>query len=92
MSGGSYNYSYARIEDTYCGRMYDAELDAMMTDLVDVLHDLEWWQSGDYGEESYRKSAKKFKDKWFNRSRKDRLTEIVEQKCDALKEELLKII
>ena len=57
---------YAEIESMYCGKMYDAEMDDMMADLVDVLHDLEWWRSSDYGEDDYRKSVKVFKDKWVN--------------------------
>lgn len=65
MSGGSYNYMYWRIEETYVGEMQDADLDEMMKDLCGVLHDLEWYESGDYNEEDYRKSAKAFKQKWL---------------------------
>ena len=65
MSGGSYNYEYSRVEDQYVEMMYDDELNDMMEDLVKVLHDLEWWQSGDYSEDDYRESVKQFKDKWF---------------------------
>ena len=64
MSGGSYNYEYSRVKDEYCERMFDDELNDMMEDLVKVLHDLEWWQSGDCGEDDYRESVKQFKDKW----------------------------
>ena len=65
MSGGSFDYEYNRIEDLYVGEMQDADLDEMMKDLCDLLHDLEWWQSCDYSEEDYRKSAKAFKQKWL---------------------------
>ena len=65
MSGGSFDYEYSRIEDLYVGEMQDADLDEMMKDLCVVLHDLEWWQSLDTSEESYRKSAKAFKQKWL---------------------------
>jgi hypothetical protein len=67
MSGGSYDYEYQRIDETYIGRMYDDELDDMMKDLVELLHDLEWWKSCDTSEESYRKSVIKFKNKWFGK-------------------------
>jgi len=92
MSGGSYNYRYYTIEEEYVGRMYDAELDAMMEDLCNLLHDLEWWQSGDYGEERYRETVKAFKEKWFNEDRKERLEQIIEEKCSKLKEELMNCI
>ena len=65
MSGGAFDYMYGRIEETYVGEMQDADLDEMMKDLCVVLHDLEWWQSCDISEESYRKSAKAFKQKWL---------------------------
>lgn len=41
MSGGSYNYIFTNIEYDLVGRMYDTELNEMMKDLVEVLHDLE---------------------------------------------------
>lgn len=65
MSGGSFDYEYSKIEDLYVGEMQDADLDEMMKDLCKVLHDLEWWQSCDYSEEDYRKSANAFKRKWL---------------------------
>lgn len=92
MSGGSYNYTCWRVEEEYVGRMYDAEMDDMMKDLSDVLHDLEWWQSYDISEEDYRKTLRRFKEKWLGGSRDDRLKEIVEKKCSALKAELLEVI
>lgn len=92
MSGGSYNYLCFQIENEYVGAMYDAELDEMMKDLSSLLHDLEWWQSGDYGEESYRKTVKEFKAKWLSADRSNRLKAIINRKCDELKEELAKMI
>ena len=50
MSGGSYNYMYSRIEDEYAGKMHDSQLNEMMVDLCELLHDLEWWQSCDCSE------------------------------------------
>lgn len=91
MSGGSYNYAYATVRDEYCGQMHDKELDSMITDLIEVLHDLEWWQSADTSEAKYRKSCKDFKAKWFG-SRDERLKEIVAASCDDLKAELIMLI
>lgn len=92
MSGGSYGYKCYDIENEYVGRMEDAELDEMMEDLVKVLHDLEWYVSGDYGEESYRHTVKEFKEKWFSGNREERIKGIIEQKCEKLKTELIKMI
>lgn len=92
MSGGSYGYICYRIEELCVGKMYDAELDEMMNDIANMLHDLEWWQSGDFGEEKYRKSAKEFKQKWFTADRSERLQTIINKKCDELKKELAKML
>lgn len=65
MSGGSYDYLYSRVDDTYCGKMFDPAMDELMADLVDVLHDLEWWRSNDTAEEDYRDTVATFKAKWM---------------------------
>lgn len=65
MSGGSFNYFYSKMLDEVGESMHDAEMNAMINDLSKVLHDLEWWQSDDISENDYRKSVRKFKNKWF---------------------------
>lgn len=66
-SGGSYNYLYSLIEYTYVGYMKDKELDEMMEDLCNLLHDLEWCDSADIDDEDYFESVKKFKNKWLKK-------------------------
>lgn len=89
MSGGSYNYMYRRINDEYVDRMFDSQLNSMMKDLVDVLHDLEWWQSCDSSEERYRDTVRKFKKKWFKQTKID-VQKQIESKLEQTKDELLK--
>ena len=92
MSGGSYNYQYSQVDEEYVGHMYDKELDDMMKDLVDVLHDLEWWQSDDHSEEQYRKTVREFKVKWFNTDRNERLTKYIDEAMEKLAVELHEMI
>jgi hypothetical protein len=92
MSGGSYNYEFKRVNEEYVGNMYDKELDRMMEDLVEVLHDLEWWKSCDKSEECYRDTVKKFKEKWLKGNRCERLKEIVDEEIELLKQDLYKLI
>lgn len=66
MSGGSFNYKYTDIRYTYQGYMRDEELEELLQDFCDLLHDLEWWVSADYSEDDYRKSVTEFKKKWLN--------------------------
>jgi len=65
MSGGSFNYMYNTFESTYSGEMSDSELEELIHDLAEVLHDLEWWQSLDISESKYRETVKNFKEKWL---------------------------
>ena len=92
MSGGSYSYEFYRVEDEYVGAMYDEELNEMMKDLVEVLHDVEWWQSSDIGEDDYRKTVKAFKDKWFNADRGERLKPIIDRRINEVRTELINMI
>ena len=79
MSGGHFDYLYYRIEETYKGEMEDVELNEMIVDLCELLHDLEWWQSADYGEETYRETVKKFKSKWFGKTEEERLGRLIDK-------------
>lgn len=89
MSGGSYCYMFNRIEEEYVGRMFDSQLNSMMKDLVEVLHDLEWWQSCDTGEDTYRRTVTEFKKKWFKQTKID-VQKQIESKFEQTKDELLK--
>lgn len=89
-SGGSYDYTYEQL-DIYVNNVYDEELDFMIQDLKEVLHDLEWWKSGDTCEEDYRQTLNNFKNKWFGK-RDERLKQIITTRCEELEEHLLKVI
>ena len=88
MSGGSFNYGYTKIEYDYVGYMQDREMDDLMKDVAEVMHDLEWWQSGDIGEEDYRETIKKFKQKWFKQSNNKRIKKYINDELNQLKENL----
>ena len=91
MSGGHFNYGFYHL-DEYLGHMGDEELNELLEDFKDLLHDLEWYESGDYSVETYRKSVKKFKDKWFKADRSERLERIIGVKVEELKTTLMDMI
>lgn len=93
MSGGSHNYIYNKLSVECEGEMHDAEMDDLIKDLCEVLHDLEWWQSGDYSEDQYRETVSEFKKKWFKSDRTSRLIKsyIIDQ-LDAVKSQLISLI
>lgn len=92
MSGGSYNYIYSRLQDECENRMYDAEMNDLIKDLCVVLHDLEWWQSGDTCEETYVESLQKFKQKWFKGNRQEQLKCYIDEQVGIVRSQLYNLI
>lgn len=92
MSGGSYGYIYSRLEEECLGRMYDEEMNDLIRDLCDVLHDLEWWQSSDSSEERYRNTLAKFKAKWFRGDRQERLKGYIDEQISIMRSQLYSLI
>lgn len=92
MSGGSHNYICYTIENELGGRMRDPELNELIHDICGLAHDLEWEDSGDYGEGAYQETVRKFKKKWFGGCREDRLRRYIDEQVSVTRDELLKMI
>ena len=92
MSGGSYNYTCYTFQNEYEGCMYDEEMNDLVKDLFQVLHDLEWWQSADISEKTYRETLKNLKEKWFKQNRSDRLKNYINEKINKTRKELYNLI
>ncbi|MBP5411319.1 MAG: hypothetical protein J6Y26_05385 [Lachnospiraceae bacterium] len=92
MSGGSRGYIGGRIEDELCGQMYDAELNDLMADIAKLAHDVEWLDSGDYGQDTYKKSVAEFKKKWFKQPRTERLRGYVDEAITKLRTEMYALL
>lgn len=58
--------------------MHDRELSELMADVMCLLHGLEWFDSSDIGEETYKECVNKFKAKWMHRTENDRLNSYLE--------------
>lgn len=91
MSGGSMDYLCYRVEEV-ADQMGDRELIELIKDVAELLHDREWYLSGDYGDETWEKCAQKFKRKWFEQPRKDRLKALIEQTFNEAKRECMSMI
>lgn len=91
MSGGSMNYLCYRVEEA-ADAMGDRELTELVKDIAELLHDREWYISGDYGEDTWEESVQKFKRKWFEQPRKDRLKALIEQTFNEAKRECMSMI
>lgn len=92
MSGGSHNYIYYQIQEELVGQMEDQELNDLMSDIVTLAHDLEWYHSADTSQKDYQKSVDEFKKKWFKQSREERLKNYINERIQKTKEELMNMI
>ena len=92
MSGGAFNYVSDSLLYEYEGCMEDLELEDLLQDFCSLLHDLEWYKSGDTSQEKYKAAVKNFKTKWFGENRNTRLAEYLDQSLDQLKEDIHKLI
>lgn len=91
MSGGCYNYFCWKM-DELDGEFNDKELDDLWQDMKEIAKELEWWQSCDTAEKTYRSAVAKFKDKWFGQSREDRLKRYIDEKMAETRRQLLLMI
>ena len=91
MSGGYLDYICFKLEDI-TDRIDDREIKELIKDLADLLHDYEWWQSGDYSSDSYDKKLKEFKAKWFGDNRNERLKDYLDTALDEVKAEINKLL
>ena len=89
MSGGRFDYIDGRLKDEIFGWtdrprnvFEDREISELVWDVLDLIHDFDWYASGDTRKETYLKAKDKFKKKWFS-NRGVRVRQIVD---DALRE------
>lgn len=92
MSGGAMDHLYYRVDEHADMFLPDLEMRDLMLDLSKVLHDLEWWRSGDYSQDVYEESLKEFKDKWFKSDRSERLKSYIDSDLKETREQLYKMI
>lgn len=91
MSGGIMEYACFKIEE-YADYVDDKEIKDLMKDLAKLMHDLEWYKSGDYSKYQYEKTLAEFKAKWFGEKRSERLKEYLFVALDDMKEEIENLI
>ena len=96
MSGGRFSYIDSRLKEEIFGWrdipsnvFEDIEISELVWDVLDLIHEYDWYASGDTGEEKYLKAKNKFKKKWFNNG-EVRIRQIVDVALEQTKDELYK--
>lgn len=100
MSGGHWRFYDAQLKDeifgwcpndTWNGRnvLEDKELSEMLYDIFTLLHDYDWYVSGDTSEKTYLEAKKKFKDKWL-KNPGIRVQHVIDSAVEELRQEMYK--
>ena len=94
MSGGRFEYKDSSLKaeiygwtDTPSNVFEDIEISELVWDVLDLIHDFDWYASGDTCKETYLKAKAEFKKKWFG-DRGVRVRRIVDEAIQQCKNEL----
>ena len=95
MSGGHFDYIDSRCKDEIFGWTYDRprnvfedrEISELIFDVFNLIHDYDWYISGDTCKETYLKAKANFKKKWLKNSGV-RVRRIVDDAINEIREEL----
>lgn len=94
MSGGHFNYVDSRLKDEIFGwsdkvtnALEDREISELVWDVLDLLHDYDWYASGDSSKDRYLKAKTEFKKKWLA-NRGVAVRRIVDNAINELRQEL----
>ena len=94
MSGGNFNYVDATLRneiygwsDAWHNVFEDREISELVWDILNLIHDYDWYVSGDTGKDTYLKAKADFKNKWFN-NRDVVVKRVVDTAIEEVKAEL----
>lgn len=101
MSGGTFNYLDSQLKEEIFGWSYDndnwngrnifedREISEIVFDVLGLIHEYDWYNSGDTSEEKYLEAKKKFKDKWLKNPRV-RVQRVIDSAIEDLRKEMYK--
>ena len=97
MSGGRFDYKDQGLRneifgwgDTWCNVFEDREISELVWDVLNLVHEFDWYDSGDTGEDTWLKEKVAFKEKWLSSNNVDRVKRIIDDTFRDAKEELYK--
>lgn len=96
MSGGRFDYCDSQLkslifgyDDKCINRFEDKEISQLVFDVLDLIHDYDWYDSGDTCEETWLKKKAAFKKKWLRKnSEPARTKQIIDESIESLRKEL----
>ena len=67
----------------------DVEISEMFWDMLCLLHSLDWCQSGDTSEATYRQDVEYFKEKWFGKTEEERAKRIIDNALECARGDIM---
>lgn len=99
MSGGFFDYKDGDLKYEIFGFsdrpknvFEDLEISEIVWDVLDLIHEYDWYHSGDTDESDYLNAKNEFKKKWLLTDSEDRLKMIVDKEIEELRKQLYKTI
>ena len=100
MSGGHFNYQDSNLkneifdyENRVTDQFDDMEISHLVWDVLELIHEYDWYISGDTGREYYLKAKREFKKKWLKGdARSERLEAIIDTRLSEVRDELKEMI
>ena len=94
MSGGRFNYYDGTLKneifgwgDTWSNVFEDREISELVWDVLELIHEFDYYESGDNRRETYLEAKAEFKKKWLS-NRGVRVKRIIDTAIDELRQEL----
>ena len=94
MSGGHFEYLDSRLKDEIFGYenkmknvFEDREISELVFDVLDLIHEFDWYYSGDTDKETYLEAKAEFKKKWLS-NRGVRIKHTIDKALDEVRTEL----
>ena len=95
MSGGHFNYLDSQLKseifgwtNQYRNVFEDKQISALVWDVLDLIHEFDWYKSGDNCRDTYLKAKRDFKKKWLSDNSTERTKMFVDETLADLKKEL----
>lgn len=99
MSGGHFNYDDSRLKSTIfdygdkvSNQFEDSEISRLVWDVLDLIHEYDWYISGDTGKQDYLKAKREFKKKWLRDNNTETLTKIIDEEVEKLRGDLKEML
>lgn len=99
MSGGHFDYKDGALknaifdyDDKVSNQFEDMEISQLVLDVLELIHDYDWYISGDTGREDWLKAKGEFKKRWLKGDRAENLQRIIDEKLVEVSLELKEML